>query len=449
MPGSGGRALDDPGGPRGNELLELLEAVPALVGARSDADVLRAAVEAACRATGSRRGVAGRCDGAAATSAAWYEVDAGWTRVPVRWAAGEGAPGGVCLTGKPLLQGRRPLPPDETFGIAGVPGMEPCACVPLPGEHGAPCGFLAVGDREDDYTQRDLRLLAALGEIVSLSLRGAADAGRRLAADSAARLDIAERLQLRLLPPEPPQLEGLDIAFSYRSASAGVLSGGDFVDYYSRSPGVLAFAIGDVAGKGVEAMAVTFVTKYILRAAVHGGQLSWPTSPGEALQELRTGLLEQPDFGADSERFVTVLFGLIGTRRGLLQLASAGHPAPFIVRATGVERPLLLTEPAIGVELGAALTPYPTETIALKRGDVVVLFTDGIAELRDGSGRFFEDEMGSVLAACHDMPTAGVVARLMAAGEAFSARPPADDLALLCIRLVADPGVHYGAQAAD
>jgi serine phosphatase RsbU (regulator of sigma subunit) len=320
--------------------------------------------------------------------------------------------------------------------------MERFACVPLPGGEGAPLGFLAVGGRADGFTQRDVRLLGALGEMVSLRLREATGDGRVLPADHEARADIAERLQRRLLPQEPPQLEGLDIAFSYRSASAGVLSGGDFVDYYSRSPGALAFAIGDVAGKGVEAMAVTFVTKYILRAAVHGGQLSWPTNPGEALQELRTGLLEQPDFAADSERFVTVLFGLLGTRRGLLQLASAGHPTPFIVRETGVERPLLLTEPAIGVELGVALAPYPTETIALRRGDVVVLFTDGIAELRDGSGGFFEDEMGGLLAACHDMPTAEVVARLMAAGEDFSARPPSDDLALLCIRLVADPGVH-------
>jgi serine phosphatase RsbU (regulator of sigma subunit) len=449
VPGTGERALDDRGGPHDDELLKLFDAVAALVGARSEADVLRLAVVAACRASGSRRGLAGRYDGKTATSDAWYEVDGGWTRAPGRWAAGEGAPGVVCCTTKPLLHSRHSSAPEETSGFAGVPGMERFACVALHDDHDAPSGFLAVGDRDDDFTQRDLRLLAALGEIVSLRLRETTGAGRRLPADGDARLDIGERLQLRLLPQEPPRLEGLDIAFSYRSASAGVLSGGDFVDYYSRSPGVLAFAIGDVAGKGVEAMAVTFVTKYILRAAVHGGQLSWPTSPGEALQELRTGLLEQPDFGADSERFVTVLFGLIGTRRGLLQLASAGHPAPFIVRATGVERPLLLTEPAIGVELGAALAPYPTETIELERGDVIVLFTDGIAELRDAGGRFFEHEMDGVLAACHDTPTADVVARLMAAGEAFSARPPGDDLALLCIRLVADPGVHYGTQAAD
>ena len=56
------------------------------------------------------------------------------------------------------------------------------------------------------------------------------------------------------------------------------------------------------------------------------------------------------------------------------------------MRAGGVERPLLLTEPAIGVELDAALAPYPTEILELAAGDLVVVFTDGIAELRDADG---------------------------------------------------------------
>ena len=214
--------------------------------------------------------------------------------------------------------------------------------------------------------------------------------------------DVAERLQRRLLPAAPPELAGLDIAFTYRSASTGVLSGGDFVDYYTRPPsGSLAFAIGDVAGKGVDAMATTFVTKFMLRAAVHGGQLSWPTRPGEALQELRNGLLEQPDFDPDTDRFVTVLFGLLNPRTGLLQLATAGHPTPFLVRAGGVERPLLMTEPAIGVELDAALEPYPTEILQLAEGDLIVVFTDGIAELRDADGRFFEADMDGELEGAH------------------------------------------------
>ena len=256
----------------------------------------------------------------------------------------------------------------------------------------------------------------------------------------AALADVAERLQRRLLPAEPPLLPGLDIAFTYRSASTGVMSGGDFVDYYARPPSpALAFAIGDVAGKGVDAMATTFMTKYMLRAAVYGAQLSWPTSPGEALQELRNGLLEQPDFGPESERFVTVFFGQLNPKTGVLQLASAGHPTPFLVRAGGVERPLLMTEPAIGVELGAALEPYPTESLHLSPGDLLVMFTDGIAELRDARGRFFEERMGAALEGRHGHSAAAVVDGLLEAAGQFSARPAADDLAVLCIGLTEEP----------
>jgi serine phosphatase RsbU (regulator of sigma subunit) len=107
-----------------------------------------------------------------------------------------------------------------------------------------------------------------------------------------------------------------------------------------------------------------------------------------------------------------------------------------------VERPLLITEPAIGIELGAALDAYPTETIGLAPGDIVLAFTDGIAELRDAEGRFFEDEMGGVLAGCHDRPAAETVRRLAEAADAFSARPAGDDVALLCVRLTGEPEVN-------
>ena len=135
-----------------------------------------------------------------------------------------------------------------------------------------------------------------------------------------------------------------------------------------------------------------------------------------------------------------MLFGQLTPRTGLLQLATAGHPTPFLVRAGGVERPLLMVEPAIGVELDAALEPYPSEILQLGEGDLIVVFTDGIAELRDAEGQFFESRMAAELAGCHGMPAADVVTRLVEAGERFSARPPADDLAVLCIRLTGPLG---------
>ena len=70
-----------------------------------------------------------------------------------------------------------------------------------------------------------------------------------------------------------------------------MLSGGDFVDYYTRPPSSsLAFAIGDVAGKGVDAMATTFVTKFMLRGAVFGGQTLVADEPGRST----AGAAERP-----------------------------------------------------------------------------------------------------------------------------------------------------------
>jgi len=70
------------------------------------------------------------------------------------------------------------------------------------------------------------------------------------------------------------------------------------------------------------------------------------------------------------------------------------------------------------------------------------MFTDGIAELRDERGRFFEDHMASVLSTCHGMEAAAAIDVLLAAAESFSARPPADDMAVLCIGLTEAPRVN-------
>jgi serine phosphatase RsbU (regulator of sigma subunit) len=397
--------------------------------------VQRAAVEAACRLTPARRGLAALYGDGAAVTSEWYDSTAGWQAHRRSWPV-EGSPGGASEASGPLV-----LRAEDAAGAFGD-GVQPAhaAAAPLVAQ-GRRLGFLAVAG-DGAFGDDDLATLYSLARLAAHRLHDLSTDKRYLAEYCSTQAEIADRLQRKLLPQEPPQLEGLDVAFSYRSASAGVLSGGDFVDFYSRSPGTLAFAIGDVAGKGVDAMAVTFVTKYVLRAAVQGGQLSWPTHPGEALQELRTALLEQPDFGAEEGRFVTVLFGTLSPARGLLQLASAGHPTPFIVRRDRVERPLLLTEPAIGVELGAALAAYPEETVELRAGDVVVFSTDGLTELRDADDAYFEDAMSGVLDGWHDTPAAEVVERLMRAGEAFSARPPADDLAVLCIHYTAAPEVH-------
>ena len=241
--------------------------------------------------------------------------------------------------------------------------------------------------------------------------------------------EIARQLQERLLPAEAPVLEGLEIGVFYRSAGEGIERGGDFLDFFSLTDNQLAVAIGDVSGKGVEAMAITVMAKYALRAIV--ATLPWPTRPGEALRDVQNALFQQ----IDPDHFLTLQLGLLDTKRGIFLVTSAGHPVPFIVRAGAVERPLLVTVPAIGVQSAAEIDAYPVERIALEPGDAVLLFTDGIAELRDADGRFYEEtRMGEALDELRGLPAAQLVERLYADAVGFAAGPPVDDVALILLR---------------
>jgi serine phosphatase RsbU (regulator of sigma subunit) len=241
---------------------------------------------------------------------------------------------------------------------------------------------------------------------------------------------IAQRVQRLLVPLEPPEVEGVQIGTFFRSCTQGAEIGGDFYDFTSFSPGQVAVAIGDVSGKGVEAGSVMIMTKYALRALVRTSR--WPSWPGDVLRDLHNSLQDQ----LEAARFVTVAFALIDAIHGAMTIASAGHPAPVVIRETMVERPLLVTSPAIAVKEDSELDAYPTERVALAPGDTVVFYTDGIAELRDEGGRFYDDvRLDEALGELRGLAPQELAERLAADAAAFSARPPKDDIAIVAVRL--------------
>jgi serine phosphatase RsbU (regulator of sigma subunit) len=242
---------------------------------------------------------------------------------------------------------------------------------------------------------------------------------------------IAQQLQRRLLPREQPVVAGLEVGTKFCPRTAGAEIGGDFIDFVSLSPNQLAISVGDVSGKGIAAAAVTVITKYALRAIT--ATLSWPTWPGEALRDLHNALQGQ----LDPESFVTVVFGLVDVTRRTLSVAAAGHPAPFIVRDGIARQPMVLTAPAIALVDYSEIEPLPTERLALHPGDLVLFFTDGLSELRDASGKFYEEaRLPQVLAELAALGPAQLVDELYADALAWTERPPHDDIALVAVRLL-------------
>jgi serine phosphatase RsbU (regulator of sigma subunit) len=229
---------------------------------------------------------------------------------------------------------------------------------------------------------------------------------------------IAQTLQTALLPAALPEVPGLGLAARYRAQSDGqsdgdgaaagpggdVQVGGDLYDVVpTPTAGRWAIAIADVCGKGPEAAAVTALIRHTLRAEIDHG-----LGPGAVLHRLNRAMLRAS--GAAPARFATVVHGrvTVDADGATVRLASAGHPPPLVRRGDRVE-PVDAPGTLLGVYADIELSEV---TVRLDRGDMMVLYTDGVTEARGVDGFYGADRL----------------ARLLGTSTAGSADALADDL---------------------
>jgi serine phosphatase RsbU (regulator of sigma subunit) len=311
------------------------------------------------------------------------------------------------------------LPPSSPVGLLDLVAAGAHA-VPLVAR-GRVIGALALGALPSGAGPHQLSLLADLAPRVALAIDNA-----RLYAE---RTATSRALQRSLLPPELPRLPGVDIGVAYDAAGSGNDVGGDFYDVFrlSHEPddGRFAFAVGDVCGKGPEAAAVTGLARHALRLLARRGD-----DIATVLRHLHAAILDE----GSRARFVTVVYGE-GHRRpdGSLQLrfASAGHPAPVVLRADA--RAAAVGEPGDLLGVFEAIDVSVTELL-LAPGDAVVLFTDGVTERRGDHGMLGESGVLDALDGCVGLTAPEVARRLRQVVMHFSAAPPRDDLAILVLR---------------
>ena len=273
------------------------------------------------------------------------------------------------------------------------------------------------------YDEHDVALAEALASRAALSVQNA-----RLLAE---RSHIAQTLQRSLLPPALPEIPGLELAARYRAAGEQNEVGGDFYDAFAAGDGAWTLVIGDVSGKGAEAAALTSLTRHTLRAAALRS-----ASPLESLRLLNDALWDQ---ATPVARFCTVLLARVqadGAGGTHLRLATGGHLPPAVLRANGeVERPSVR-----GSIVGGLRHPIFDEcTTRLQPGDALVLFTDGVAELRpQGSERVVsgEADLEAVLRDLAGAPADALVAAVEQRAVDLQQGVPRDDIALLAVRVL-------------
>lgn len=237
--------------------------------------------------------------------------------------------------------------------------------------------------------------------------------------------NIAETLQetLVVLPTHVP---GIAFSRSYESATFQTgRVGGDFVDVFEVHGHLIGITLGDVSGKGIDAAVTTSLVRMTLRVHAIDGLLPAQVA-AKANQVLRR-------FTA-TESFVTVWFGLLNTRTGLLRFLSAGHPPALVIDADGEVEELECQNPMIG---GYDEAKFYDCQVFLRPGERLVLYSDGVTEARSPSGHFL-DAAGLLESVKRhkDVPTVEMADAIMADVLRFSARVLRDDAAILTVEPV-------------
>lgn len=197
-------------------------------------------------------------------------------------------------------------------------------------------------------------------------------------------LEVARELQEDLLPNVLPPVPGYLFAHSYRTANE---VGGDYYGLTPLPDGRLALVVGDASGHGMAAGLVMAIANATLKTA-----LDIDPSPERVLELLNRTLCRT----GTTRTFMSVFYALLTPETGELEYVCAGHPFPLLRRADGtVEElgcggfPLGLKEPLSVVR----------ETVTMEPGDLLLLYTDGLAEAVDAQGRdaFGYDRIEAVL----------------------------------------------------
>ncbi|HLI00529.1 MAG TPA: PP2C family protein-serine/threonine phosphatase [Acidimicrobiales bacterium] len=244
----------------------------------------------------------------------------------------------------------------------------------------------------------------------------------RRAEEVLAQEDLApKRWTERLAPEELPQIEGFELGRVYEPGTG--FMAGDFYDVYQTSDTRLAVLIGDVAGHGVEPSITAFQVKYLLR-----NFLLQYRDPAQALEELNKVL----SISGRPEDLVSVCVVVLDTEANTLRHASAGHPAAWLwqdseMRALRSTGPLLTLDP---------FATYFSRELPLLQGDLLLLYTDGLAEARAGGQLFGEDRIAQIVRRDpgQDANTIGKI--LLEAARDFSSGRLIDDVAILAVRRV-------------
>ncbi len=255
-----------------------------------------------------------------------------------------------------------------------------------------------------------------------------AKAEARIEAD----LTIAKEIQTSALPrvfPPFPEQEAFEL---FASMNAAKVVGGDFYDFFMLGDSTLGFVIADVSGKSIPGAMFMMTAKTVIKSLAESG-----LTPDEVFTQTNRKLCESNE----AEMFVTAWLVYLDLKTGLVRVANAGHNPPVLIRDGKADYVRL--KPGM-VLAGLDGVRYREQTVQMRRGDILYLYTDGVTEAMNGAAELYgEERLQKILSFGERYPEPGAkngtvasVCNLVSGDLAtFTAgAEQSDDITMLCIR---------------
>jgi sigma-B regulation protein RsbU (phosphoserine phosphatase) len=265
------------------------------------------------------------------------------------------------------------------------------------------------------FAESDAYMLQALASSAALAIANARMAESLVEAERVRReLELAAEIQRTLLPtprPDPFPVSGVNVPA--RTVS------GDFYDILPLGQGRIAFCLGDVAGKGINAALLMAKTASLYRCLAKA-----TPRPGELLAKLDTEICETATRGL----FVTMLAGVYDAARGQVTLANAGHEPALLHRRDGGFEAFEAEAPPLGIEAGSV---FPERVVAMQGGTLYVC-SDGLTEAACAESR---ERLGSegLMRLIRRFASKPLAARIAAITADVGRLELRDDLTLLAV----------------
>ena len=238
----------------------------------------------------------------------------------------------------------------------------------------------------DGVDGKDANMLQVMANAAALAISNARLADQLLEQERIKReLELASEIQRSLLPAEDDDLPICGINRPIREVS------GDFYDYFELPDGTIAFALGDVSGKGMNAALLMAKTASLFRCL--GKTIR---DPARLLSILNREICETTSRGM----FVTMVAGLYEPATGLLRYANAGHLPPLIKFPDHLYETVAPDAPPLGILRDMHFIDHEIDL----KGGLFVAFSDGLTEFRYGDEELGVDGLNQLLEYAHDGP---------------------------------------------